>query len=137
MTAPFLGGNGLVALPDGTLLVAVSGSQALLRVTTSMRGDVQVTPVDLDIPFSADGMILGDDGTLYAVARVMVDEEETQVIVAVTSNDDWASAAVGILTETTDAATTITLVGDIPYYINAYLNDFSRTEYEIVRVEIE
>jgi sugar lactone lactonase YvrE len=129
LTGGFIGTNGIVFHPDGYLLVTNSGTQSLLKVT--LGDEVTITPVELDMPFGADGMILADDGTLYAVANL---SQTTQSILSVVSEDDWQTAAVTDLGATTDAATTITLVGDRPYYINAYLGDNTRTEYQIVGV---
>jgi sugar lactone lactonase YvrE len=132
LTGGFIGTNGIVYHPDGYLLVANTGTQSLLKVT--LGDEVTITPVELDIPFGADGMILSEDGTLYAVANLT---ETTQSIVAVSSEDDWQTAVVTDLGATTDAATTITLAGGVPYYINAYLGDNTRTDYEIIGVNLE
>jgi sugar lactone lactonase YvrE len=126
--ADFLGTNGIVFHPDGYLLVTNSGTQSLLKVT--LGDEVTITPVELDVPFGADGMILAEDGTLYGVSN----QGEQQVIVAVVSDDDWSTASVTTVGETTGAATTIALAGGVPYYINAYLNDAERTEYQIIGV---
>lgn len=129
--AQFLGGNGIV-YDDGVLLVANSGTTSLLRVT--LGDTVEVAPVDLDIPFGADGMILGEDGTLYGVQR---GSDDKQTVVAAVSDDDWATGTVTTVVETTDAATTITMVGETPYYINAYLNGFAQQEYQIVAAKAD
>ena len=132
LSASFLGSNGIVYHDDGYLIVANAGNQALLRVT--LGDEVAITPIELDIPFGADGLILAEDGTLYAVAS---GGSSGQYIAAAVSEDDWETATVTNLGETTDAATTITLVGDRPYYINAYLGENTRTDYEIVGVTEE
>lgn len=128
----FIGSNGIVYHPDGYLLVANSGNRGLVKVMLGEDGAAgEISTVELDMPFGADGMILAEDGTLYAVANLT---ETTQSIVSVTSDDDWMSATVTDLAATTDAATTITLVDGKPYYINAYLGDMTRTDYQIVGV---
>jgi len=129
LRGPFIGTNGIVFHPDGYLLVTNTGTQSLLKVT--LGDEVTITPVEMDMPFGADGMILAEDGTLYAVANLT---PTTQSILSVVSEDDWETATVTDLGATTDAATTITLVGDKPYYINAYLGDTTRTDYQIVGV---
>lgn len=129
LAAPFLGGNGIVFVPYGYLLVANSGTQSLLKVT--LGDEISVTPVELDVPFGADGMILADDDTLYAVAN----REDGQMIVRVSSDDEWTTATVTELSMTTDAATSITLQDGMPFYINAYLNDYLRTEYQLIGVD--
>jgi len=129
LRGPFIGTNGIVFHPDGYLLVTNTGTQSLLKVT--LGDEVTITPVEMDMPFGADGMILAEDGTLYAVSNLT---PTTQSILSVVSEDDWETATVTDLGATTDAATTITLVGDKPYYMNAYLGDTTRTDYQIVGV---
>jgi sugar lactone lactonase YvrE len=131
LSAPFIGGNGIVAHPDGYLLVAVGGSQSVYKVT--LGDEVAVTPVELSLAFGADGIILAEDGTLYAVANI---GRYDQNIVAAKSEDDWATATVTDLGETGGSATTITLVDGVPYYVNAYLGNTTRLEYELVPVDM-
>jgi sugar lactone lactonase YvrE len=130
-SAAGFGTNGIVYHPDGYLIVANAGNQALLKVT--LGDEVTITPVELDMPFGADGMVLAEDGTLYAVAS---SGGPAQYIAAVTSDDDWQTATVTNLGETTGAATTMALVDGMPYYINAYLGENTRTDYEIVGVDL-
>lgn len=127
-----IGTNGIVYDPDSDTLLVINGeTMSLLRVT--LGDEVEIVPVELDTPLIADGMVLAEDGTLYAVAS---ESGQDQYIASLVSEDGWESAAVLNHGKTTGAATTITLVGDRPYYINAYLGDMSRTEYQIVGVDV-
>lgn len=125
----FLGLNGIIYHPDGFLLVANSGEKTLLKVTLADTATIRL--VDLDIPFGADGMALAEDGTLYAVAR---DADNRQFIAAAVSDDSWASASVQRFAETDGNATTLTLVDGAPAYVNAYLSEFLRRNYQIVQL---
>jgi hypothetical protein len=63
--------------------------------------------------------------------------------VAISSEDDWATAEVIARTPTEGSATTLALryadEGEAPsvYYINAYLGEMDRTEYQIVRAPLD
>jgi sugar lactone lactonase YvrE len=136
----FLGLNGIEYHPDSYLLVAMSESGSIFKVPLD---DPEVlTAVELPEPISIDGMALGRDGVLYAVARL--GEPETQQIIALTSEDDWESAEVTASVEASGVATTLALRyasedETVPtvYYINAYLQNPARGSYEIVRAAFE
>lgn len=131
LSAEGFGANGIVYDPEtDSILVANAGTQSLLKVT--LGDEPTITPVTLDVPFGADGLVLAEDGTLYGIAR----NGDVQNVVSATSEDEWETATVVTAAQTTGAATTITLVGEMPYYINAYLNDMERTEYQIVGVDV-
>lgn len=131
LIAPGIGANGIVFNPDGYLLVSVGGSQSLVKIT--LGDEITVTPVELSLAFGADGMVLAEDGTLYAVANI---GRYDQNIVSAVSDDDWATATVTDLGKTGGSATTITLMDDIPYYVNAYLGDTERVAYSLVPVDV-
>jgi sugar lactone lactonase YvrE len=124
------GANGIVYHPDGYLLVANAASMSLLKV--SLGDAPEITPVEMDSLFSADGLVLAEDGTLYAVTGT-----RPQSVLSVVSEDGWETATVESSVRTTGPATTITLVGDTPYYINAYLGSGRQTEYEINAFVVE
>lgn len=136
LDAPFLGSNGIDYHPDGFLLVAVSGTQTLVRIHLDSPEDLSA--VAWDVPASIDGMVLAPDGALYAVARLDIDGEEVQVAARYVSEDGWETATLDGMVETASGeATTLTLRGEAVYYINAYLQGFGRTEYEITRAVLE
>jgi sugar lactone lactonase YvrE len=126
----FLGLNGIVWSPDGYLLASVSGSNALVKVPLDDPADLSV--VSVDVPVSIDGMILGEDGTLYAVNN----GAEPQAITALVSDDDWTTArAVWDVPTVGGVATTVALRDGAPWYVNAYLRAFDVEEYQIVPAE--
>lgn len=129
--SPF-GLNGIEVHPDGYLLAAVTGSGAIFKVP--LEDPEAVSRVELDAIAPIDGMVLTESLELVAVARV----DGVQVIARITSEDDWTSAAITETVETSGAATTVAAVGDDAfYYVNAYLNNFTRERYELVRVTFE
>jgi len=122
----FLGANGIEFHPDGFLLVAVSGTNSLYRIP--LDDSESMAAVEVDVPVSIDGLFLAADGTLFAINNAA-----GQALIALTSDDDWATATVTSTIPTTGDATTVTVRDGVPYYINAYLNDPGREQYEIVR----
>jgi len=133
--APFLGLNGIDYHPDGFLLAAVSGTQMLIRIP--LDDPESLAAVEWDIPSAIDGMALAEDGTLYAVSRLEVDDAQIQAVTTYTSEDGWLTATLVNRVETTGAATTLTLREGEVYSINAYLQDRARTSYEITRAIFE
>ena len=128
----FLGLNGIVWSPDGYLLASVSGNNALVKVP--LDDPSALTVVSVDVPVSIDGMILGEDGTLYAVNN----GADPQTITALVSDDDWATGrAVSNVPTIGGAATTVALRDGVPWYVNAYLRAFNAEQYEIVPASAE
>lgn len=121
-----IGSNGIDYHPDGFLLVANDSS--LLKVPLD---DPQAfTEVVTDDPVSFDGIFLYEGEWLVGVNGA----GNQQAIVAMTSDDDWATATTEGRVLTMGYATTVTQRGDTSYYINPYLNNPSAREYEIVSV---
>jgi sugar lactone lactonase YvrE len=128
----FLGLNGIVWSPAGYLLASVSGNNALVKVPLDDPAALSV--VEVDGPVSIDGMILGEDGTLYAVNN----GAEPQAISALVSDDDWVTARiVSNVPAMGGAATTVALRDGEPWYVNAYLRAFAAEEYQIVPARAE
>lgn len=97
----------------------------------------------MDETFSADGLVLHPNGELIAVA-VTVDSEGNQVpeVLAVSSDDDWASASITSRVNTSEIqVTTAALRDEAVYVIAAHLNEFFMGEsvegFEIYRIEFE
>lgn len=126
----FLGLNGIDIHPDGYLLVANAGNSALLKIV--LDEDPNIEPVEVNFPFGADGLVVNEAGEVIAVSRLA----GVQYVLRVTSDNDWATATVAEQVATEGGATTVALTeDDVPYYINAYLNDPAAQEYQIVRAE--
>jgi sugar lactone lactonase YvrE len=127
-TAPNIGLNGIDFNPDGYLLASVTGAQKLYKIP--LTDPANITEVALDEPFGADGIALGPDGVLFAVATF---PDGAQDVIAVISDDDWASAQIAARTPTTGGATTVALRDGEPWYINA----FTQTPpYAVTRAEL-
>lgn len=124
-TGPFIGLNGIDVHPDGYLLACSGGRIFRIDLNTDTPEAVEVA---LEAPLQIDGLAVSAEGVGYAVVS-----GSPQRIVRLVSEDDWASAAVDASVNTNNAATTLALVGEEVYYINAYLGSATHTEYEIVR----
>jgi sugar lactone lactonase YvrE len=136
LTADFVGMNGIVVHPGGYLLVAVTGNLSLFKIP--LDDPAALTEVTLSEPFAVDGMVLAEDGSLVAVAYVGTSlEGATPGLIRVTSEDDWETADIAARLPTGGNATTVALRDGTPYYINAYLDDPAREQYEIVRADFK
>jgi len=88
---PGFGLNGIDYHPEGNyLLVAVAGAGAIYKVPVDDPG--AYTQVALETQVSIDGMVLYEDGYLYAVASV--GGAQAREVVVLSSDDDWASAMI-------------------------------------------
>ncbi len=121
-----IGLNGIDYHPDGFLLVANSSN--LLKVP--LADPRLFTIVETDDPVRFDGVFLYEGEWLVGVNSA----GGTQTIVAMTSDDDWATATTEGRVLALGNATTVTQRGDTSYYINAYLGNPAAEEYEIVSV---
>lgn len=130
------GGNGIEYHPDGYLLVANLGARRLIRIP--LDDPDAAAEVTLDETLAIDGMALGADGILYAVADSAAGKE----IVALASEDDWQQASVIARVDADPEATTLALRYDAEgsppavYYTSAYFAHIMRTEYTIVRAPL-
>lgn len=123
---PFFGLNGIDYHPNGYLLAAVSGNGSLFRIP--LDNPDTLIEVELETRFGADGMILDDDGNLYAVA-VVLPQTATQIgpdttdlrLIQVITEDDWNTATITQSIPLIPGFTTVTLVEQSPYVINARL----------------
>lgn len=121
------GMNGIVYHPGGYLLVAVD---EIIRIPLDAPQDL--APVAIDTTLRIDGMILTPENDLIAVASV--GGEDGRSVVAVRSDDDWASASIIGSVETDGNATTVAQRDDDFYYTKAYFTNPFRGVYDIVRV---
>ncbi len=135
LSSDFFGLNGIVYHEDGYLLVAVAGEAELYKIPVDAPDEI--TLVEVDVPFGADGMVLDEDGALYAVADYFDVESEATVsaVIMVTSDDDWATATFIEAVPDNGVATTAAIRDGTVFIINAYLNNPAAEQYEIVRVD--
>lgn len=95
--------NGIVAHPDGYLLVADSTAGDIYKVP--LANPQNTSKVKLPEPVTgADGMVWHDDGCL-----IVVRNDKSQSVVALKSTDDWASAVIEAKGSTSGQATTAAL----------------------------
>lgn len=124
---PMIGLNGIDLTPSGDALLVSAGNQ-LVRVP--LEDPTNVTPVELPEEVMIDGLIVGEDGVLYAVNNT----SGGQFIITIESDESWAVGEITNQVEANGGATTITLANGVPYNINAYLNNQTAQQYEIVQV---
>ncbi|MEZ4668079.1 MAG: SMP-30/gluconolactonase/LRE family protein [Anaerolineae bacterium] len=122
--------NGIEFHPDGYLLAAVTGSSSLYKIP--LDDPDNVTLVETDMPYSIDGMAFDPNYDLVAVARV----EAGQVLVMLSSDDDWATAREQSHVETDGNATTVAIRGDSAYYTKAYFSNPAQEVYDITQVTL-
>ncbi len=125
--------NGLDYHPDGYLLVAKANTGQLFKVPVDSPQDM--TEVELDRAINgADGLVLREDGTLFAVVA-------SQTVVALQSADGWQTASVVAESELAQPATTAALRDGEVYAIFAKLaamgGDDLPDTFEIVRAPFD
>jgi sugar lactone lactonase YvrE len=113
-TAEALGFNGIVAHPDGYLLVA--GGETLWKVP--LDSPYESAPVVLPeaVP-GQDGMVWMTDGNLAIVSN------SSNRVVALTSSDNWMTAQVAGVAPYETQATTAAVVGDEVYIVHPHFAD--------------
>lgn len=129
----FLGLNGIDYQPDGYLLAAVLGEGTLYKIPLDDPSSFSL--VEMEEAFGMDGIYYTAEGFLYAVSFSF--STGTQEIIALTSQDDWASAQIVQRVETSGEATTIAVRNGQAFYINAYIDNSRQKEYQIVPIEFE
>jgi sugar lactone lactonase YvrE len=108
--------NGLVHHVDGYLLVADLGSGNIYKVPVA--DPAATSQVILAEPVAGvDGLVWMADGRLAAVSN------STSSVVALSSNDDWASAQVAGVARFEGQATTGAAVGDDVYVVQPHFAD--------------
>ena len=138
---PFpVGLNGIVHHPDGYLLVTHVSGGKLFKVPLDDQNNL--TEVELDEPFGADGMILRPTGELVAVAFTFdAENNPQQEVIEVSSEDNWASATITNRVSADLPLTTIALRDDAVYgiatHIDALLAGETVDAYEIYRVDFD
>jgi len=118
--------NGLVAHPDGYLLVA--GGSKLYKVPVAAPD--QATPVSLPTEIAgADGVVWLPDGRLAIVAN------QQNRVVAFTSPDGWKTAELAGVAKYEVMASTAAVVGDQLYVVHPHFRDEGKPSVERVRFE--
>jgi len=109
--------NGIVAHPDGYLLVNKNDTGELFRI--SLRDPQQVTAIGLPALLEgADGMVLGDSGVV-----TLVQNGDADRVVALVSADGWNTATVqGERKSLLSYPTTAAIVGADVYFLNSRLD---------------
>ena len=109
-----LGLNGIVVHPDGYLLVA--GGTTLWKVPLTDPSDASPVALPEAVP-GQDGVVWTADGRLAIVSN------SDNRVVALTSQDDWATAELAGVAPYETQATTVAVVGDDLYVIHPHFAD--------------
>jgi sugar lactone lactonase YvrE len=110
--------NGIVYDPDGYLLIADLGNGAIYKTPITNPGATRM--VSLPEPLNGiDGMVWRADGALAIVQN----SAENGRVVALTSDDDWASARIVGISTHEGAATTAAAAGSDIYAVHPHFND--------------
>ncbi len=109
--------NGIVAHPDGYLLVAKYNSGEIFRISTSNGADIQRVELPEAVK-GADGMLLRDKGQLIVVQNAGNDQ-----VVELVSKDGWKSATLQSARKTAYSfPTTVAQAGKDIYVMNSRLD---------------
>ena len=123
--------NGIEFHPDGYLLAAVGASGSIYKIP--LDDPDSVTLVETETPYSIDGMAFDANYDLVAVARI---EDGQQVLVMLSSDDDWATAYKQSHVETDGNATTVAIRGRTTFYTKAYFSNPAQEVYDINQVTL-
>lgn len=122
--------NGIVAHPKGYLLVAESVAGDVYKVP--LKKPASFTKVKLSEPVSgADGLLWHPDDCL-----IVVRNDKSQLVVALKSKDDWASAEVDSKGASSTQQTTGALTDDGVYVVHPFFTD-AKAMPILERVELE
>lgn len=109
--------NGIVAHPDGYLLVNKYNSGEIFRISTSNGADIQLVKLS-DTVKGADGMLLSGKDRLTVVQNAGNDQ-----VVELVSKDGWKSATLQPARKTANSfPTTVAQVGNAIYVLNSRLD---------------
>lgn len=109
--------NGIVAHPDGYLLVAKYNSGDIFRISTGNGADIQRVSLP-DAVKGADGLLLRDKNHLVVVENAGQDQ-----VVELVSKDGWQSATFQATQKTAHSfPTTAAQVGQVIYVLNSRLD---------------
>jgi sugar lactone lactonase YvrE len=122
--------NGIEFHPDGYLLAAVGASTSIYKIPLDDPDSLSL--VETDMSYGIDGMAFDANNDLVAVAAV----EDGQVLVMLSSDDDWATAYEQSHVQTDGNATTVAIRGDSAYYTKAYFGNPTQEIYDINQVTL-
>lgn len=122
--------NGIEFHPDGYLLAAVGASSSIYKIL--LDDPESLSLVETETGYGIDGMAFDANLDLVAVARV----EGAQILVMLSSDDDWATAYEQSHVETDGNATTVAIRGDSAYYTKAYFGNPAQEVYDITQVTL-
>lgn len=122
--------NGIEFHPDGYLLAAVGTSASIYKIP--LDDPDSLTLVETGMPYSVDGMAFDPNYDLVAVARV----ESGQILVMLSSDDDWATAYEQSHVETDGNATTVAIRGNTTFYTKGYFGNPAQEVYDINQVTL-
>ncbi|PZN32302.1 MAG: hypothetical protein DIU71_07865 [Proteobacteria bacterium] len=109
--------NGIEFHPSGYLLVADLRGGDLYKVSPDEPNTFTLVELEEKVP-GADGIVLHPNGTLYVVRN-----DDSRSVVALVSDDEWASATVSAKATYEVQATTAALVGDDVYVVHPHFGD--------------
>lgn len=118
------GPNGIVHHPGGYLLVARGA--ALWKVPLDDPGAAAEVGLPEEVP--------GQDGMVWTAGRLAIVSNSANRVVALTSEDDWATASVAGVAEYEEQATTAAVVGDGVYVVHPHFGDDDPPSFERVTI---
>lgn len=122
--------NGIVFHPSGFLLIADSRGGQIYKVPVD--DPKKATPVKLSEPVQgADGLVWHPNGNL-----IVVRNDQSRSVVALTSTDDWETATVAARGTTSGQATTAAIAGEDVYVVYPLFGDQQAQPY-IERIPLE
>ena len=114
--------NGIAYHPDGYLLVAKYNEGLLFKVPLSQPQAFQAINISRTL-VGCDGLVVRPDGKLVVVANAASPEKALNTVFLLSSNDNWASAAIEKQVATGEVfPTTATLRGTETYVLYAQLD---------------
>lgn len=128
LTAPAFGLNGIEYHPNGYLLAGVAGSASIVKIP--LDDPAALVAVELDQPVPSDGLVLREDGILFAV-------NPGNLVMALSSDDDWMTASVVGQGALEASASTAALREGVVYVVMPHFDNPEAAEYEIVQAEVE
>ncbi|MXZ73072.1 MAG: SMP-30/gluconolactonase/LRE family protein [Acidobacteria bacterium] len=107
------GPNGIVHHPGGYLLVARGAT--LWKVPLADPAASSEVTLPQEVP--------GQDGMVWSAGRLAIVSNSANQVVALTSDDDWATASVAAVASYETQATTAAVVGDDVYVVHPHFAD--------------
>ena len=117
--------NGIVHHPGGYLLVARGAT--LWKVPLDDPGTAAEVTLPEEVP--------GQDGMVWTAGRLAIVSNSANRVVALTSDDDWATAQIAGVASYEEQATTAAVVGDDVYVVHPHFADEDPPSFERVTFE--